>query len=321
MKDINQTNQQILYYARNFLQCRGYNGFSYRDISQKLGIKNAAIHNYYPKKEDLVAALLEDSRKKLAENIAQIVESGGSAREQLQYYFDYALKEFDEGKSICPPGSVILDFKEQCMIREAVLIGPGCGVNQETGLLLEQSLRHAQRVVVDADALTVLADSEDLQAELSARTVRKLEPAILTPHPGEFYRLYPEAKSFPEGRIKAARDLADRWHAVIVLKGAGTIVAIPECIQAERSTWINTTGNHGLARGGSGDVLAGLMTGLLAQQLPLTEAVCGAVYLHGLAGDLMSEAVGARAMDIANLPDYIGMAFRVNDGEEEADYL
>jgi TetR/AcrR family transcriptional repressor of nem operon len=112
MKNINETNQQILYYARNFLQCRGYNGFSYKDISQKLGIKNAAIHNYYPKKEDLVAALLEDSRKKLAANIAEIVESGGSARDQLQYYFDYALKEFDEGKSICPPGSVILDFEE-----------------------------------------------------------------------------------------------------------------------------------------------------------------------------------------------------------------
>jgi TetR/AcrR family transcriptional repressor of nem operon len=112
MKDINQTNQQILYYARNFLQCRGYNGFSYKDISQKLGIKNAAIHNYYPKKEDPVAALLEDSRKNLAANIAQIIESGGSARDQLQYYFDYALKEFDEGKSICPPGSVILDFEE-----------------------------------------------------------------------------------------------------------------------------------------------------------------------------------------------------------------
>ncbi|AKB82851.1 Transcriptional regulator, TetR family [Methanosarcina barkeri 3] len=112
MKDINQTNQQILYYARNFLQCRGYNGFSYKDISQKLGIKNAAIHNYYPKKEDLVAALLEDSRKSLAANITQIEESGSSARDQLQYYFDYALKEFDEGKSICPPGSVILDFEE-----------------------------------------------------------------------------------------------------------------------------------------------------------------------------------------------------------------
>ena len=208
---------------------------------------------------------------------------------------------------------LILDFRQQCQEREAVLIGPGCGINQETELLLEQSLRHASRVVVDADGLTVLAGNEDLQAELSARTVRKLEPAVLTPHPGEFYRLYPEAKGFPEGRIEAARDLSDRWHAVVVLKGAGTIVAIPECIQAERSTWINTTGNHGLARGGSGDVLAGLMTGLLAQNLPLTEAVCGAVYMHGLAGDLMSEAVGARAMDIAFLPDYIGTAFRVNE--------
>jgi len=112
MRDINQTNQQILYYARNFLQCRGYNGFSYKDISQKLGIKNAAIHNYYPRKEDLVAALLEASRNKLAADITQMVETGCSSREHLQYYFDYALKEFDEGKSICPPGSVILDFEE-----------------------------------------------------------------------------------------------------------------------------------------------------------------------------------------------------------------
>ncbi len=112
MKCMNQTNQQILHYASIFLQSRGYNGFSYKDISQKLGIKNAAIHNYYPKKEDLVAALLEDSRKKITANFAQVVESGGTAREQLQSYFDYTLKEFDEGKCICPPGSIILDFEE-----------------------------------------------------------------------------------------------------------------------------------------------------------------------------------------------------------------
>lgn len=112
MKDMNQTNQQIQYYARLFLQSRGYNGFSYRDISQKLGIKNAAIHNYYPKKEDLVAALLEDSRKEIAENFSKVVESGGSAREQLQSYFDYTLNDFDEGRCICPPGSVIIYHEE-----------------------------------------------------------------------------------------------------------------------------------------------------------------------------------------------------------------
>ena len=113
---------------------------------------------------------------------------------------------------------LILDFKEQCMIREAVLIGPGCGVNQETGLLLEQSLRHAQRVVVDADALTVLADSEDLQAELSARTVRKLEPAILTPHPGEVSPLYPEARVFRGSTRRLGLAIAGTPDQV---KGAG----------------------------------------------------------------------------------------------------
>lgn len=112
MTDMNQTNQQILYYARLFLQSRGYNGFSYRDISQKLGIKNAAIHNYYPKKEDLVAALLEDSRKEIAANFSQVVEAGGTAREQLQSYFDYTIRDFDEGRCICPPGSVVIYHEE-----------------------------------------------------------------------------------------------------------------------------------------------------------------------------------------------------------------
>lgn len=112
MTELNPTNQQILHYAGHFLQCRGYNGFSYKDISQKLGIKNASIHHYYPKKEDLVAALLEERRKNLAMSIVQMMESKKSAREQLQYYFDYALQEFEEGKSICPPGSVIIDYEE-----------------------------------------------------------------------------------------------------------------------------------------------------------------------------------------------------------------
>ncbi len=112
MTELNPTNQQILHYAGHFLQCRGYNGFSYKDISQKIGIKNASIHHYYPKKEDLVAALIEERRMNLAMTIVQMAESKKSAREQLQYYFDYALQEFEEGKSICPPGSVIIDYEK-----------------------------------------------------------------------------------------------------------------------------------------------------------------------------------------------------------------
>lgn len=162
IKEMNQTNQQILNYARNFLQCRGYNGFSYKDISQKLGIKNAAIHNYYPKKEDLVAALLEDSRKKLAANTAQIVESGGSAREQLQYYFDYALKEFDEGKSICPPGSVILDFEE---LPEKV--------QKQNLLLLDEILTWISRVLKTGleQGEFNFSDPVDTRAELVVETL------------------------------------------------------------------------------------------------------------------------------------------------------
>lgn len=112
MEEMNTTKQQILHYGRNFLQCRGYNGFSYRDISQKLGVKNAAIHHYYPQKEDLVATIFEGIRQQFTEDIAKMAGSGCSAREQLQYFFDFMLKEFDEGRNICPIGSLIVDFEE-----------------------------------------------------------------------------------------------------------------------------------------------------------------------------------------------------------------
>lgn len=112
MQEMNNTNQQILSYGRTFLQCRGYNGFSYRDISQKLGIKNAAIHHYYPLKEDLVATIFESIRQQFTKDIAKMAQSGCSAIEELQYFFDFMLREFDEGRNICPIGSLILDFEE-----------------------------------------------------------------------------------------------------------------------------------------------------------------------------------------------------------------
>lgn len=112
MQEMNNTNQQILSYGRTFLQCRGYNGFSYRDISQKLGIKNAAIHHYYPLKEDLVTTIFESIRQQFTKDIAKMAQSGCSACEELQYFFDFMLREFDEGRNICPIGSLILDFEE-----------------------------------------------------------------------------------------------------------------------------------------------------------------------------------------------------------------
>ncbi|MEZ5336400.1 MAG: TetR/AcrR family transcriptional regulator [Methanolobus sp.] len=94
------------------MQCRGYNGFSYKDISQKLGIKNASIHHYYPKKEDLVAALLEERRKNLSLAIAQMVESKSSLVSSFNIILIMHCRSLRKEKCICPPGSVIIDFEE-----------------------------------------------------------------------------------------------------------------------------------------------------------------------------------------------------------------
>lgn len=196
--------------------------------------------------------------------------------------------------------------------QQAVLIGSGCGVNPVAVALTGLAIRHARRLVLDADALTVLAGDSNLTAELKARPLRNLEPAVLTPHPGEFLRLEPDAADFPEGRLTAAEQLAARLNAVVVLKGAGTVAALPKTPGqpgCERALWINTTGNDGMGKGGAGDVLAGLLTGLLAQRLPLRDAVCSAVYLHGLAGDLLRRKTGAQAMRMDQLPNMLGAAF------------
>lgn len=218
--------------------------------------------------------------------------------------------------------SRILSCKSLIPQAQAVLVGPGSAVGPLTRYTLEQAIRNARRLVIDADGLTCLAEDADLRAELAARSARQLEPAVLTPHPGEFLRLFPSAEGFPQGRPAAAEALAEQLNSVVVLKGAGTVVAIPSGLQTAERLWVNTTGGHGLAKGGSGDVLAGLMTGLLAQNLPLGVAVCGAVYLHGLAGDMMQEKVGARALRTTDLPNAFSAAFaRVGWEPDGEDYL
>jgi NAD(P)H-hydrate epimerase len=203
----------------------------------------------------------------------------------------------------------VVACKELIFNKQAVLIGPGCGTDELTVLSLEQAIRNAARLVIDADGLNCLAKDPDLQAEVAARRARLLEPAVLTPHPGEFVRLIPEQAGFPDGRVAAAEALAERLNCVVVLKGAGTVVALPSILETKERFWVNITGNSGLSKGGSGDVLAGLMTGLLAQNLPLGVAVCGAVYLHGLAGDQLKETCGERALRPTDLPAALAGAF------------
>jgi ADP-dependent NAD(P)H-hydrate dehydratase / NAD(P)H-hydrate epimerase len=179
---------------------------------------------------------------------------------------------------------------------DAVLIGPGLGCSPKMGELVSHLLSISLvPVVLDADAVTVMAGRTDEIAKAGC-------PIIITPHPGECSRLLDCTSSdIQADRRKAALDTARITNSVTVLKGAGTIVAVPEGGLA-----ITMTGNPGMAKGGSGDVLAGLLTGLIPQIPDLYSSTCLAVYLHGCAGDFASiqySQMGMTAMDmVAQLP-------------------
>ena len=182
----------------------------------------------------------------------------------------------------------------------ALLVGPGLPVDGETDLLLDRLLQTAGEtpVVLDAGALGLLACGEDIGTRLPAQ-------AILTPHPGEMGRMMristAEVLKDPLG---IAMRCAAEWHAVIVLKGAGTVIAAPD-----GRAFVNTTGNSGMATAGSGDVLAGLIASLAAQGMdPVGAAVCG-VFLHGLSGDLAIRGCGRQALVASDLVAHIGAAY------------
>ena len=182
----------------------------------------------------------------------------------------------------------------------AVLAGPGMGRTANTR---EQVLHLLETetapLVLDADAITVLADQLESisQAECSV---------ILTPHPGEFAALFGlKADEVQEDRIGLAGMAASRLGATVVLKGAGTIVASPD-----RRMAINMTGNPGMASGGSGDVLAGLIAGFAGQGIAPFEAACAAVWLHGRAGDLAAAEKSQMSLVATDLIEKLPEAIR-----------
>jgi NAD(P)H-hydrate epimerase len=183
---------------------------------------------------------------------------------------------------------------EDLMQYSAIAIGPGLGDELQNGNLIKKILYSTDKpVVLDADGLNLLCD--DLGAMKNAKA--KL---IITPHPGEAARLLDRKTSEINGdRLGSALELAAVTGAVTVLKGAGSVVATPE-----GKTYINNTGNPGMATGGSGDVLTGVIAALAGQGLDPEAAATAGVYLHGLAGDLASDQMGEYgliARDIANM--------------------
>jgi hydroxyethylthiazole kinase-like uncharacterized protein yjeF len=168
---------------------------------------------------------------------------------------------------------------EQLLATEltALACGPGMGDNAEVIALIEKACSLDVPLVLDADALNRIAENDKLRLAVKARRA----PTLLTPHPTEAARLLAcTTREVQNDRIAAACELAASFDAFVALKGCGTVVAEPG------GAWsINTTGNPGLATAGSGDVLTGIVTALLAQGWPPQQALPAAVHLHGLAAD------------------------------------
>ena len=161
----------------------------------------------------------------------------------------------------------------------AMLLGPGLGRSSDMTKLVSSSIRRLNMpIVLDADAINAIAEDVSVLRKASC-------PLILTPHIGEFKRLGGDISS--GGRLRSARKFSEKNGCILVLKGHRTITAFPD-----GSSYINTTGGPAMAKGGSGDVLAGMIVALIGQKLPLMEAVTNAVYLHGLAGDMCAADLG-----------------------------
>jgi ADP-dependent NAD(P)H-hydrate dehydratase len=179
----------------------------------------------------------------------------------------------------------------------AIGIGPGMGTAAGSIALVTLAccLNKVPRVF-DADALNILAQSSD--------EYRIEGPAVLTPHPGEMQRLTGASAADREGQIEAAVQLALELDVVVLLKGTKTLVT------DGKERWFNTTGNPGMAKGGSGDCLTGIITSLLGQSIPPYPAAKLGAYIHGLAGDLAAAEIGQASMLPTDLMRYLAAAMK-----------
>lgn len=182
----------------------------------------------------------------------------------------------------------------------ALLVGPGLGSNPDTKELVRSVIaNYGGRMVIDADGLNALVGHTELLAQTK-------KPPVITPHPGEMARLCGlTVAEVQSNRVETALTYARKWQTVLVLKGAGTLIADPE-----GRLFVNPTGNAGMATGGSGDVLAGVIGALLAQNLPTAIAAALGVYLHGKAGDLAAAKSSKLALSASMIAGFLPQAHK-----------
>jgi NAD(P)H-hydrate epimerase len=192
---------------------------------------------------------------------------------------------------------------------DAMVIGMGLGVTQTTEMLVSRLLSGSQgNFVLDADALAILSNWYARKQE--NLPVTEGQTLVLTPHAGEAARLLAcKTEEIGKDRMSAAKRIVERYHAICVLKGANTIVAAPD-----GRVMVNTTGNDGLAKGGSGDILAGMVLSLLGQGMDAFDAACAAVFIHGLAGDMAAREKGRRGMTPQDVLDLLPYAYKEIEG-------
>lgn len=177
----------------------------------------------------------------------------------------------------------------------SVAVGCGIGNNDDTQVLLNQIIKECKvPVVVDADGINSIIPNIDVLKDSKGKL-------ILTPHPGEMARLIHEEVSYvQENRIDAAKAFAKEYGCVLVLKGANTVVT------NGNSVFVNTTGNAGMAMGGTGDMLTGMIASFAAQGIdPLDAAICS-VYIHGLCGDITAKEISQRGMTVEDMLELLG---------------
>ncbi|HET8667006.1 MAG TPA: NAD(P)H-hydrate dehydratase [Terriglobales bacterium] len=185
--------------------------------------------------------------------------------------------------------------------KDVIAFGPGISRNEDTVQFVRAAVgRYAAPMVIDADGLNAFEGAVDL-LNGSER------PLVLTPHPGEMARLTGlSTKQVQSDRVGVARQFAREHNCIVVLKGNRSVVALPD-----GKVWVNPTGNPGMASGGTGDVLTGIVSGLIAQNLKdISRAVIAAVYLHGLAGDIAREKMGEQSLIAGDLITFLPDAIR-----------
>jgi len=223
----------------------------------------------------------------------------------LSFIYEIALRESitipleDEGKGFLSAKSA-KSILERMEGKTVVAAGPGLSVNDDIAEIMESIIKNAKMpLILDADALNAVSRDVSVLGHLKA-------DAVVTPHPGEMARLAGmTVKEVQDDRIGAAKEFACKWNVITVLKGARTVIAVPD-----GTVYINPTGNAGMATAGAGDVLTGMIAGFAAQGIRLEDAVVAGVYLHGLAGDIAASEKGEHGLIAADLADRLPYAIK-----------